>query len=67
MLLSPAKKPLIEICFNRYFVRTQRFMYAYRRGLSGKQAAWVSKKYHGHRVLPNSILDDLEKAGISRD
>ncbi|KZT67640.1 hypothetical protein DAEQUDRAFT_672921, partial [Daedalea quercina L-15889] len=51
----------------RYFVRAQRFMDAYRRGLSGKQAAWASKKYCGHRMLPNGILDDLEKAGISRD
>lgn len=41
-------------------------MDAYRRGLSGKQAAWASKKYRGHRVLPDSILNDLEKAGISR-
>ncbi|EPS93136.1 hypothetical protein FOMPIDRAFT_49824 [Fomitopsis schrenkii] len=50
----------------RFFIRAHRFMDAYRRGLSGKQAAWASKKYRGHRVLPDSILNDLEKAGISR-
>ena len=40
-------------------------MQAYDMGLSGKQAAWASKKYRGHRVLPPSLLADLEKAGIS--
>ncbi|KAH9836462.1 uncharacterized protein C8Q71DRAFT_708123, partial [Rhodofomes roseus] len=48
----------------RFFVRSQRFMDAYRRGLSGKQAAWASKRYRGHRVLLQSILDELEEAGI---
>lgn len=42
-------------------------MDAYRRGLSGKQAAWANKKYHGHRVLPHSILDELEKAGVEHE
>ncbi|KAF8833299.1 hypothetical protein BDN67DRAFT_992864 [Paxillus ammoniavirescens] len=48
----------------RYARRSQRFMDAYCRGLSGQQAAWASKKYRGHCVLPNSILEDLEKANI---
>jgi hypothetical protein len=39
-------------------------MDAYRKGLSGKQAAWASKKYHGHHVLPESLMEDLEKACI---
>lgn len=39
-------------------------MDAYRKGLTGKQAAWATKQYHGHRVLPNSILDELELKGI---
>ena len=41
-------------------------MNAYAKGLNGKGAAWAAKKYHGHRVLPESILkevDDAEKAG----
>ena len=42
-------------------------MDAYHRGLSGKQAAWASKKYRGHRVLPNDILDALEAAGMHSD
>ena len=39
-------------------------MDAYRRGLNGNQAAWASQKYRGHRTIPDSILNDLEKAGI---
>jgi hypothetical protein len=39
-------------------------MDAYEKGLSGKQAAWASKKYKGHRVLPETILNELEKVNI---
>jgi hypothetical protein len=39
-------------------------MDGYRRGLNGKQAAWASKKYRGHRVLPESIMQELDKAAI---
>ncbi|KIJ53233.1 hypothetical protein M422DRAFT_242361 [Sphaerobolus stellatus SS14] len=45
--------------------QSARFMNAYQCGLTGSQAAWANKKYHGHRVLPNSILEDLEKAGVA--
>jgi hypothetical protein len=30
-------------------------MDAYYRKLNGKQAAWASKKYWGHRVLPSDV------------
>ncbi|TDL26508.1 hypothetical protein BD410DRAFT_881969 [Rickenella mellea] len=53
--------PLIQI--RRYANRSARFMDAYAKGLSSSQAAWATKKYHGHRVLPNTIMDELEKAG----
>jgi hypothetical protein len=33
-----------------------RFMDAYRKGLNGKQAAWASKKYRGHRTIPERIM-----------
>jgi hypothetical protein len=45
---------------NRYARRARRFMDAYHRGLTGKQAAWAGKKYHGHRVLPESLMADME-------
>ncbi|KAG2035644.1 hypothetical protein BDR03DRAFT_867732, partial [Suillus americanus] len=41
-----------------------RFMDAYRKGLNGKQAVWASKKYCGHRVLPETIMRDLTDAGL---
>ncbi|KAH8979351.1 hypothetical protein EDB92DRAFT_1806569 [Lactarius akahatsu] len=32
--------------------RSTRFITMYGEGLSGAQAAWANKKYHGHRTLP---------------
>ncbi|KAJ7574591.1 hypothetical protein C8J56DRAFT_902042 [Mycena floridula] len=42
--------------------RSARFMEAYMMGLNGRQAAWAARKYKGHRILPDSILDELEAA-----
>lgn len=39
-------------------------MSVYQQGLNGHQAAWASRKYRGHRIIPESILTDLEKANI---
>ncbi|KAI0286343.1 hypothetical protein BC826DRAFT_918043 [Russula brevipes] len=50
--------------FHCFSTRSLRFMDGYRKGLNGKQAAWASKKFHGHRVLPESILRDLAAAGF---
>jgi hypothetical protein len=40
-------------------------MDAYRRGFNGRQAAWANKKYRGHRVLPESIMEELDDANIN--
>ena len=48
----------------RYARRSRRFNNTYQKGLTGKQAAWATKKYRGHRVLPDSILVELEEAKI---
>ena len=40
-------------------------MDAYRKGLTGAQAAWANKKYRGHRVLPEGILTELGTAKIN--
>ena len=45
---------------HRYFIRSQRFMDAYQKGLNGQQAAWAAKRYRGHRVLPDTIMHDLD-------
>ena len=39
-------------------------MDAYYKGLNGKQAAWAGKKYRGHRILPETLLNNLEKANL---
>ncbi|KIK48805.1 hypothetical protein CY34DRAFT_20711 [Suillus luteus UH-Slu-Lm8-n1] len=54
--------PLLAIC--RFSTRSLRFMDAYIKGLDGKQAAWASKKYHGHQTLPETIMRDLTDAGL---
>lgn len=48
----------------KFATRSQRFMDAYDQGLNGRQAAWAARKYRGHRVIPASIMDELEKAGV---
>ena len=44
--------------------RSLQFMDAYDHGLNGRQAAWATRKYRGHRVLPNDIMLELGKQGI---
>jgi hypothetical protein len=39
-------------------------MDAYCKGLNGKQAAFAARKYRGHRTLPLSIFDELEKVDM---
>ena len=45
--------------------RSRSFMDAYDCGLNGKQAAWAACKYKEHRVLPQNILEELEKQGVA--
>jgi hypothetical protein len=39
-------------------------MDAYEKGLNGRQAAWASKKFKGHQILPESIMMELDNANI---
>ncbi|KAF9219380.1 hypothetical protein BS17DRAFT_798160 [Gyrodon lividus] len=50
--------------FTRFATRSRRFMDAYSKGLTGRQAAWASKKYRGHSVLPDSLMEDLDNANL---
>ncbi|KAI8980180.1 hypothetical protein BD414DRAFT_392693, partial [Trametes punicea] len=43
----------------QFYTRSLHFADAYTKGLSGKQATWVSRKYRGHRVIPESIFNEL--------
>lgn len=48
----------------KFATRSWHFMDVYARGLNGRQAAWVARKYRGHRVLPEGILEELDKKHI---
>ena len=48
----------------KFATRSRRFIDAYERGLDGKQAAWAARKYRGHCVLPQDILEELGKEGL---
>ena len=39
-------------------------MDAYARGLNGRQEAWAARKYKGHRVLPESLMRDLDASKV---
>ncbi|KAJ7504055.1 hypothetical protein B0H11DRAFT_1709504 [Mycena galericulata] len=60
--LSSGVVPLI---FGRFVNRSHRFGDAYfNHKLTGPQAAWIAKKFPGHRTYPESILAQLDAAGI---
>jgi hypothetical protein len=40
------------------------FIDAYEKGLNDQQAACAARKYKGHGVLPESLMDDLENANL---
>ena len=46
----------------RYANRAAGFISAYAQNLSGPEAVWANRKYHGHHVLPPSILAELKKS-----
>ncbi|KAG2030600.1 hypothetical protein BDR03DRAFT_877921, partial [Suillus americanus] len=43
-----------------FAIQSQSVIDAYDKGLTGTQVAWAIKKYHGHRVLPDSIMHDFD-------
>ncbi|KAI0309112.1 hypothetical protein OF83DRAFT_1166911 [Amylostereum chailletii] len=50
--------PLLQI--QRYANRSTRFIWGYGEGLTGAQAAWANKKYHGHRTLPPEMVAEVK-------
>ncbi|THU85411.1 hypothetical protein K435DRAFT_822430 [Dendrothele bispora CBS 962.96] len=59
MLSAIASVSLLSMC--RFAIRADHFMDAYRKGLNGAQAAWAAKKYRGHRVIPEKIMEEFDK------
>ncbi|KIK75611.1 hypothetical protein PAXRUDRAFT_172308 [Paxillus rubicundulus Ve08.2h10] len=58
--LSKQRTAYQSAALSRYATRSRCLIDAYQKGLDGKQAAWAANKYHGHRVLPESILQELD-------
>ncbi|KAF7299240.1 hypothetical protein MIND_00872700 [Mycena indigotica] len=56
----------VPLLFMRRFVnRSHRFADGYfNKHLSGPEAAWAARKYHGHRTFPTEVLDLLLKAKL---
>jgi hypothetical protein len=48
-------------CMRRFANRADRFSDSYRIGLTGATLMWATRKYHGHRVLPDTLMDDMEE------
>ena len=44
-----------------YANRAARFISAYGQGLTGPEAAWANRKYHGHHTLPPDMALKLKK------
>ena len=53
---------LIYSSFSSYANRSACFISAYSQGLLGGEAAWASRKYHGHQTLPPSMVAKVKKA-----
>ncbi|KIJ28186.1 hypothetical protein M422DRAFT_270589 [Sphaerobolus stellatus SS14] len=52
--------PLLHI--QHYANRSARFIFAYSEGLTGTQAVWANKKFHGHCILPPSMIAEIKKS-----
>jgi hypothetical protein len=45
----------------RFHNKALRFMDAYAKGLTGKEAAWAARRYHGHRNLPPGAAEEIRR------
>jgi hypothetical protein len=52
---------LINLIWVSYANRAARFISAYGQDLTGPEAAWANRKYHGHRTLPPEMASKLKK------
>ena len=57
--------PVVDM-FDSFFNRAHRFVDAYAQGLDGRQSAWACKRYRGHRMLPDRIMEALDEAGLKK-
>ncbi|KAG1878844.1 hypothetical protein F4604DRAFT_1579981 [Suillus subluteus] len=45
----------------RYANRSARFISTYVQGLTGGEAAWANRQYHGHCTLPPSMILEVKE------
>ena len=46
----------------RFANQSAQFVSAYGEGLSGAQAGWANKQYHGHCTLPPDMIAEVKKS-----
>ncbi|KAJ4467809.1 hypothetical protein J3R30DRAFT_3306521, partial [Lentinula aciculospora] len=44
--------------------RSLRYADAYAKGFNGREAAYATKRYCGHRCIPTEYLKDFESDGV---
>ncbi|KAH8979999.1 hypothetical protein EDB92DRAFT_1806021, partial [Lactarius akahatsu] len=49
----------------RFANRSAQFIHAYGEGLTGAQAVWANKKYHGHCTLPPDMIKEVRASILS--
>lgn len=55
---------LLEAKLNNYYrfaVHSAQFTDCYLKGLDGILAAYITQIFHGHRVIPGYVLQDLDE------
>jgi hypothetical protein len=60
--VNPCLHPLKP--FVRFANCSAQFIHAYGEGLTGAQAAWANRKYHGHRTLPPELIMSVKSSII---
>ncbi|KDN44208.1 hypothetical protein RSAG8_05681, partial [Rhizoctonia solani AG-8 WAC10335] len=45
----------------KFCTHTRRICDGYMKGLDGRLSIWAAKKYHGHRVYPRTIMEEMEQ------
>ena len=63
--ISISLSPSLLIAAFSFGNHSAQFMDAYDKGLNGQQAAWAARKYRGHHILPENLMNDLEKANLN--
>jgi hypothetical protein len=53
-------KYLLTHIHSSFANRSRRFIDAYHKGLTKEQLIWVNKRYHGHRLVPEKMMEEFD-------